>query len=203
MKPSRIKPWKTDREKLFYIKQCSTIFSRVYWMLSTEFKAVTYFRVEAAVRRVSKKNLIARVLLKNFLFIPLYLHFRHFRIKHKIFIDKNAVIGPGFYIVHASQIFIGPVTIGANCIIHHNVTMGQGVAKREKSVPRIGDNVWIGTGVILSGNIEIGSNTVISSGSVLSKSVPGNCLVAGNPARVILANYDSSEYCTFKPEEKA
>lgn len=59
----------------------------------------------------------------------------------------------------------------------------------------IGDNVWIGSDVTISGNINIGDGAVVAIGSVVVKNVPRCAVVGGNPAKVIkyrdLAHYDS------------
>ena len=52
-------------------------------------------------------------------------------------------------------------------------------------LPTIGDNVEVGANVVIIGDIEIGNNVVIGAGSVVVKSIPSNCIVAGNPAKVI------------------
>ena len=49
----------------------------------------------------------------------------------------------------------------------------------------IGDNAWIGGGAIILPNITIGSNVVIAAGSVVTKDVPDNVVVGGNPAKII------------------
>lgn len=51
--------------------------------------------------------------------------------------------------------------------------------------PVIGDNVKICTGAIVCGDITIGNNVIIGAGSVVFKSIPDNCVVVGNPARII------------------
>ncbi|MGJ8739270.1 DapH/DapD/GlmU-related protein, partial [Zobellia laminariae] len=50
---------------------------------------------------------------------------------------------------------------------------------------RIGDNVWIGGGVIVNPGVTIGDNSVIGSGSVVVKDIPKNVVAVGNPCRVL------------------
>ena len=110
---------------------------------------------------------------------------------HHVNID-DAKLGGGFYIGHVGTIYIGPTTIGDNCSLTHNVTIGIGHSEGKEGLPVIGNNVWIGTGSIISGAITIGNTVTIVNGSVLSRSIPDGCLVGGNPARVILQNYDNT-----------
>lgn len=49
----------------------------------------------------------------------------------------------------------------------------------------IGDNVWIGGGVIILPGVSIGENSVIGAGSVVTKSIPADCVAVGNPCKVI------------------
>jgi len=49
----------------------------------------------------------------------------------------------------------------------------------------IGNSVWIGGNVVINPGISIGDNTIIGSGSVVTKSIPENCIAVGNPCRVI------------------
>lgn len=108
---------------------------------------------------------------------------------HHFHIDPRARIGPGLLVAHRNGIRIGPAEIGSNLVVNHNVTIGKRLAAGDKGLPRIGDNVWIGPGSTLSGDITVGDNVTISAGTVLSKSVPDGCLVAGNPGRIIAKDY--------------
>lgn len=51
--------------------------------------------------------------------------------------------------------------------------------------PIIGNNVNLGANVVIIGNIHIGDNVIVGAGSVVVKDIPDNCIVAGNPARII------------------
>ncbi len=62
---------------------------------------------------------------------------------------------------------------------------GEGVRLDEAQPVIIGENVWIATGALILAGVEIGDNTVVAAGSVVTKSMPANSLVAGSPARVV------------------
>lgn len=72
--------------------------------------------------------------------------------------------------------------IGKNCTIYHQVTIG---SKDDKYAPLIGDNVIIYPHAIIVGGIRVGNNAVIGAGAVVTKDVPENAVVAGNPAKII------------------
>ena len=73
--------------------------------------------------------------------------------------------------------------IGENCIIAQQVTIGG--RSKQKNVPRIGNNVYIGAGAKVLGDISVGDDVVIGAGAVVIKSVEANCAVAGVPAKLI------------------
>ncbi len=116
---------------------------------------------------------------------------------HHCDISRYARIGPGMLLMHRHGVLIGPSRIGRNVVIHHNVTIGQGVAHGENRVPCIGDDVWIGPGAIITGAITIGDGATISAGAVVTRDIPGRSLVAGNPGRVIASDYDNSAMLNF------
>ena len=92
-------------------------------------------------------------------------------------------VGSGLKIYHGYCLVIHPNTvIGKNCKLRHCVTIG---TKKSGEAPILGDNVSVGPNSVIIGNIKIGDNAVIGAGSVVVKDVPANCVVAGNPAKVI------------------
>ncbi|WP_429745678.1 serine O-acetyltransferase [Vibrio clamense] len=75
------------------------------------------------------------------------------------------------------------VAIGSNVTIAQNVTIGG--RSQTGGLPIIGNDVYIGAGAIILGNIKIGDNSVIGAGSVVISDIPENSVVAGVPAKVI------------------
>lgn len=80
----------------------------------------------------------------------------------------------GIFISHNAQ-------IGKNARIYHHVTIGEGTG----GAPVIGDNVLIGAGAKIIGNIVIGNNVRIGAGCVVTCDVPDNCTVVMNKPRII------------------
>lgn len=84
------------------------------------------------------------------------------------------------------------VVINKDCVIGKNCTIGKGVVIGGRSgnpvVPKIGDNVLVGSNAVIIGPIKIGDNAQIGAGAVVVHDVPENAVVVGNPARVIKIN---------------
>ncbi len=101
-------------------------------------------------------------------------------------IHPGAVIGKGTFIDHGMGVVIGETAIiGDNALIYQGVTLGGTGKETGKRHPTLGDNVVIGAGAKVLGNIEIGDNSRIGAGSVVLKSVPTDCTVVGIPGRVV------------------
>lgn len=100
------------------------------------------------------------------------------------FSQSSASIKPGLIIHHGHSTRIGAKSIGTDCQIWHNVTVGTNKSHYNNR-PTIGNNVKICTGSIVMGDILIGNNVLIGAGTILQKSVPDNCVVVGNPARIV------------------
>lgn len=126
-----------------------------------EFRNLVYFRCENAAR------------ILKILYPPMPL----------CFINRYSEIGEGLVIQHGHGSRIAPKKMGRNCQFWQNVTVG--VARHGGGKPVIGDNVRICANSVVMGEIVIGDNVTIGAGSVVVKSVPANCVVAGNPAKVI------------------
>jgi acetyltransferase-like isoleucine patch superfamily enzyme len=109
---------------------------------------------------------------------------------------SNISIGNNFYsnfnlvILDCAKIVIGDnVLIGPNVGIYaagHPVHHELRIQEYEFAFPvYIGSNVWIGGSAVINPGVKIGENSVIGSGSVVTKDIPSNVVAAGNPCRVI------------------
>ncbi len=100
-------------------------------------------------------------------------------------IHPGAVIGNGFFIDHGTGVVIGETTvIGDNVTLFQGVTLGGTGKERGKRHPNIGDNVVVGTGAKVLGNITVGDNSYIGANAVVLNDVPQNSTVVGVPGRV-------------------
>jgi serine O-acetyltransferase len=101
-------------------------------------------------------------------------------------IHPGANIGTGVFIDHGMGVVIGETTIiGDYCLIYQGVTLGGTGKESGKRHPTLGENVVVGAGSKVLGNILIGNNVRIGAGSVVLRDVPSDCTVVGVPGRVV------------------
>ena len=108
----------------------------------------------------------------------------------------NIHVGKNFY-ANFNSIFLDicPITIGDNCMFGPNAQLYSAThplhpVKRNSGLEygkpiTIGDNVWLGGGVVITPGVTLGDNVVVAAGSVVTKSFPDNCVIGGNPAKII------------------
>lgn len=106
--------------------------------------------------------------------------------KTGIEIHPGATIGKHFFIDHGIGVVIGETTIiGDNVTIFHGVTLGGTGKEKGKRHPTIGNNVFIGSGAKILGNIKIGNNVKIGANAVVLKDIKSNSTVVGVPGRIV------------------
>ncbi|MFE4214708.1 sugar O-acetyltransferase [Streptomyces sp. NPDC056844] len=109
---------------------------------------------------------------------------------------SNITIGARTFVnYHLTALDVARITIGEDCQIGPNVQLltpthpvepGPRRDKLEAALPiTIGDNVWLGGGVIVCPGVSIGDNSVIGAGAVVTKDIPADVVAVGNPARVV------------------
>jgi serine O-acetyltransferase len=101
-------------------------------------------------------------------------------------IHPGATIGKGVFIDHGMGVVIGETAIiGDYCLIYQGVTLGGTGKQSGKRHPTLGENVVVGAGVKVLGNISIGHDVRIGAGSIVLRDVPADCTVVGIPGRVV------------------
>jgi serine acetyltransferase len=95
-------------------------------------------------------------------------------------------VGRRVIIEHQSGIVIhGNSVIGDDCILRHNVTLGNRNLAHPLEAPRLGTGVNVGAGAKILGGVVIGNGAQIGANAVVCKDVPGGAIAVGIPARVI------------------
>lgn len=94
-------------------------------------------------------------------------------------------IGGGIYAAHPFSTILNAKSIGSNFSFRNNTTVGNKRDGEGFNGPVIKDNVMLGANVCVIGDVVIGNNVIVGAGSVVIKDVPDNCVVAGNPAKII------------------
>ena len=100
-------------------------------------------------------------------------------------IHPGAEIGKELFIDHGMGVVIGETTIiGDGVTLYQGVTLGGTGKEKGKRHPTIGNNVVVGTGAKVLGNINIGDNSYVGANAVVIKDVPPNSTVVGVPGRI-------------------
>lgn len=154
-------------------KNDPAIHSTIEIFLYSSFKAQLYYKISHFFYQ-KKHFLKARYLSE--------------RAKRKtgIEIHPGAKIGSGLFIDHGFGVVIGETCeIGDNVIIFHGVTLGGTGKEKGKRHPTIGNNVFIGSGAKILGNITIGDNVKIGANAVILENIESNTTVVGIPGKSV------------------
>jgi serine O-acetyltransferase len=109
-------------------------------------------------------------------------------------IHPGATVGQGVFIDHGMGVVIGETAIvGDYALIYQGVTLGGTGKESGKRHPTLGENVVIGAGAKVLGNIYIGHSVRIGAGSVVLREVPSDCTVVGVPGRIVYRAGDRTE----------
>ena len=157
----------TIKEKDPAIKSAFEVF------MYPSFKAIIYYKISHYFYR------------KNHFLIAKYISEKAKR-KTGIEIHPGAIIGKNLFIDHGTGVVIGETAVvGDNVTMFHGVTLGGTGKQKGKRHPTIGNNVFIGCGAKILGNITIGDNVKVGANAVILKDVPSNVTVVGVPGRII------------------
>ena len=119
-----------------------------------------------------------------------WIKLKRYSSKYQIILPPN-VFDKGLFIDHLEPIVVNThAKVGKNCIIESFVAIASNGI--DNGAPTIGDNVVIGVGAKVIGNITIGNNVIIGANSVVNKSFDSNVTIAGVPAKII-SNHTSKD----------
>ena len=149
------------------LKNDPSIHSIIEVFLYPSFKVKLYYKISHFLYK-RKRFLIARLISEKA------------KRKTGIEIHPGATIGKNLFIDHGMGVVIGETcVIGDNVTLFHGVTLGGTGKEKGKRHPTIGNNVFIGSGAKILGNITIGNNVKIGANSVILESIPDNVTVVG------------------------
>jgi len=104
-------------------------------------------------------------------------------------IHPGAQIGHQLFIDHGMAVVIGETSIvGDRVVMYQGVTVGGTGKEKGKRHPTIGNDVIIGSGAKVLGNITVGNNCRVGAGSVVLRSIPDNSTIVGVPGHIVLRN---------------
>lgn len=152
-----LKVLKKDKEVLLFKKDIKRFNLSFFYILfeRPEYKEILY-------HRLGFSGYVFRIISGSY---PLYIN------------PKTKIMG-GITLDHPHHSHINAIRVGKNFQTKHNVTIGN----NKGGIPIIGDNVFIGCGACVLGNVRIGNNSKIGANSVVLNDVPDNSIVVGNPA---------------------
>ncbi len=152
-----------------YSKSESYVFFNYLLIYDKCYRNIFYFRLK-------KKHIIAYYCSQ--IFLPM-----------KKDMELWGDVAEGLRVFHGHGTVIVCNRAGKNLDIYQGVTVGkndrQDSEKNSSGTPIIGNNVSIYTNAVVVGNITIGNNVKIGAGAIVTKSVPDNCTVVGNPMKII------------------
>lgn len=156
-----------ERAIKLYPKLLKTQYMKLHYLLiyNCVFRNILYFRIReysVVLAKISK------------IFYPI-----------KIDCGLDSKIGPGLVVYHGNSSVIFAEQIGKNFTVYQQVTIGRGKNINGRNTVVIGDNVVVYAGAKIVGGINIGDNCIIGAGAVVTKDIPNNCTVVGNPAKII------------------
>jgi len=159
------------------------LFNRGLWV-------ITACRFRTRLTTKPKSNFILNTLIKIFNHLLRYIIVIFAKTEWHSTLELESKL----YLSNRGRMVIGARKIGRGSVLQHDTTIGTNpLADGKGNRPIIGRNVWIGANSIIYGKIKIGNGVTVCENTVISKSIPDNYVLKGNPARVIKKNFDNQQ----------
>lgn len=139
------------------------LFLRLFLSNTNHFRSIVYYRIPIG-------NRLVRFFFPSIDFLVL---------------DVAEIEPGGIIFHHPFSTYINADHVGYGCIFRNNTTVGNKLVNGNLVRPYLKNHVDVGPNSVIIGGITIGNNVVIGAGSVVTKDVPDNCVVAGNPAIIL------------------
>ena len=153
-------------------------FSYIKYLLFYTAPGVKFSIVFRSCQHYRRKNKV--------LFYFFYLYLRKIKHKYGFDISYRTTIGKGLYLGHFGGVVIhGDSIIGDNCNISQGITIGVLNRGKNKGIPKIGNNVFIGPNAVIVGEISIENDVLIGANSLVNFNVKANAVVAPTPSQII------------------
>lgn len=151
----------------------------LHLIFTQEFYAVLTFRFGKSIKKINFPiiGFILRV-------IYFFLNKIFAEICAGVLLDLDSDIGKGFQIGHFGGVYI-KAKIGENCTVAQQVVIGYKGGFSGGGVPTLGNNVFVGAGAKIIGDVKIGNNVRIGANAVVVSDIPDNCTAVGIPAKVV------------------
>ncbi len=183
---------------LLFLLRGIRIIPHGFFFITSKNKDIVKYEVRRWMEILKLNDTIFVGFFKLMLFYPEFRNLFYYRLGHSkarfisflcpkmntLFINCPS-IGHGLFIQHGFATIIEAKSIGNDCWINQQVTIG---FSNESDCPIIGNNVIITAGVKIIGNVKIGNNSIIGANSVVVKDVPENCTVVGIPSYIVKRN---------------
>ena len=156
---------------------------RVIWR-EMGLQAILVYRLGRLLRSCQRHILMWPLLALGWLVYALAA--RMVRSCYGIHLSVSADIGAGFWVGHFGGVEVVNCRIGEHCSVGQQSKVGRA---GEPEGPRIGNGVWIGAHARVTGPIAVGDAATIAPGARVTRNVPSQALVVGNPGRVAFRGY--------------
>lgn len=148
------------------------------------------------------KDVFAECGENNYIELPFYANWggHHVHFGSGIYVNFNLTLVDDGHIYVGDKVMFGPNVTIATANHPIDAQLRAKAYQYNKDV-HIGENTWIGAGVIIVPGVNVGKNVVIGAGSVVTKDIPDNVLAAGNPCRVLREVSERDRECFYKDEK--